>query len=378
MEQYNMANSMKKLILFSIHFFFFINLFAQIDSIKFIAPDMPETVRLIHNDTVLKYHNSKPFSGIDTVILTQEQKIIAYYENGLKNKVQIYLNDSIKIKEIEFEKGLRHGIEQRWYETGKLHFRIQYFKGKEIGAATSWYPSGKLEGVYLKEGCHNTWYENGMNKSQTIPIEDSLYKHAFMDYMWHENGQLNVVSKSNYGRQLFKAYYENGMPYSEGYIINIDFLMTGLWTYWYENGQKKMQESYLEAENPEMANIKDGVWQWWDEQGNLIREETYKENELLKAESFIKPKQYEGYGAMTKELTLSGKETSLNLSYEFYKEPDELIVYDQNGKELHRTGMRATTKEVTETINIYDVTKLVFKIESKETNSKWKFSVTVE
>jgi hypothetical protein len=87
---------------------------------------------------------------------------------------------------------------------------------------------------------------------------------------------------------------------------------------------------------------------------------------------------FSGAGSITKEMTLTGKETSIKLSYDFYKEPDELIVYDQNNKELHRSGMRATAGTMTEVINIYNVTKLVFKVETKETNSKWKFSVTAE
>jgi ABC-type transport system involved in multi-copper enzyme maturation permease subunit len=87
---------------------------------------------------------------------------------------------------------------------------------------------------------------------------------------------------------------------------------------------------------------------------------------------------YQGTGSTTKDLSLTGKETTLKLSYEFYKKPDELIVYDQNGDELHHTGMRVTTKAETVMINLNGVTKLVFKIESKDVSSKWRFSVDVK
>lgn len=89
-------------------------------------------------------------------------------------------------------------------------------------------------------------------------------------------------------------------------------------------------------------------------------------------------KEFTGTGITIKEALLTGNETELKLSYEFYKEPDELIVYDQNKKELHRTGMRATTKTETATINLNGVTKLVFKIENKDFNSKWKFGVEIK
>lgn len=83
---------------------------------------------------------------------------------------------------------------------------------------------------------------------------------------------------------------------------------------------------------------------------------------------------FNGSGDTTKELTLSGIEKSLTLSYEFFKEPDELIIYDQNEKEIFRTGMTVTTKAERETIKLKGVSKLIFKIRCKETNSKWRFS----
>jgi len=107
-------------------------------------------------------------------------------------------------------------------------------------------------------------------------------------------------------------------------------------------------------------------------QGNCIAENYEKISDGSKVEN------YSGSGSTTKKLQLTGKETALKLSYEFYKEPDELIIYDQNGKELHRTSMRVTTKNETVTINLSGIIKLIFKIESKDMTSKWKFSVEVK
>ena len=88
--------------------------------------------------------------------------------------------------------------------------------------------------------------------------------------------------------------------------------------------------------------------------------------------------EYSGNGSLTKELNLTGKETFLSVKYEFYKEPDELLIYDQNRKEIFRTGMRITTKSETETIEISNVTKLIFKVKSKELKSKWNFSILLK
>ena len=89
-------------------------------------------------------------------------------------------------------------------------------------------------------------------------------------------------------------------------------------------------------------------------------------------------KEYAGTGIKTKEVLLSGYETELKLSCEFYDEPDELIIYDHNGKELYRSGMMATIKKEVKTINLSGITKLIFKIDNKDFNSKWKFSVEIK
>jgi hypothetical protein len=87
---------------------------------------------------------------------------------------------------------------------------------------------------------------------------------------------------------------------------------------------------------------------------------------------------FSGNGNQTKELNLIGYEKVLKLSYEFYKESDELIIYDQNEKEIYKTGLRATTKPETYILKLSEITKLVFKINSNDSASKWKFSVELK
>jgi hypothetical protein len=64
------------------------------------------------------------------------------------------------------------------------------------------------------------------------------------------------------------------------------------------------------------------------------------------------PVEYKGKGSATKELTLTGNEISLKLTYSFYKDEDELLVYDQKENELYRTGVKATTENNTTIINL--------------------------
>jgi len=68
----------------------------------------------------------------------------------------------------------------------------------------------------------------------------------------------------------------------------------------------------------------------------------------------------------------------LKLSYEFYKEPDQLILEDKSGKVLFNTDRIATSKRKTIEIPLKGVTKLVFKISNEQNNSKWKINVEIK
>lgn len=89
-------------------------------------------------------------------------------------------------------------------------------------------------------------------------------------------------------------------------------------------------------------------------------------------------KEFTGTGSKVEELPITGVATFLNLSYEFYKEADQLTVTDQDGKELFATEMTATNGRRTKEIPLRGVTKLVFKVTSSDVSSKWKVKAEIK
>jgi hypothetical protein len=87
---------------------------------------------------------------------------------------------------------------------------------------------------------------------------------------------------------------------------------------------------------------------------------------------------FNGSGTTVKELPLTDKEHILNLSYEFFSDPDELIMYDQDGKELYRSGMKGTKQEEHVAIPINKVTKITVKINGEAATSRWKFAIDLQ
>lgn len=80
-----------------------------------------------------------------------------------------------------------------------------------------------------------------------------------------------------------------------------------------------------------------------------------------------------GSGSVVKEYLLKGQERELKLSYEFFSEPDELIVYDQLKRVLYKSGMQSTKQAVSVSIALDGVEKLVFKINAKSSQSQWRY-----
>jgi len=99
---------------------------------------------------------------------------------------------------------------------------------------------------------------------------------------------------------------------------------------------------------------------------------------LRRVENKTQGVSYKGTGSTTKELSLTGNETVLKLSYEFFKDPDQLVIEDQSGKELFKTERLATKGINSTSVKLSGVTKLIFKVKSEQPNSLWRFKVELQ
>jgi antitoxin component YwqK of YwqJK toxin-antitoxin module len=81
------------------------------------------------------------------------------------------------------------------------------------------------------------------------------------------------------GGELAITKHEDGKTASRGYVItnavSDEPIKVGDWVYFYEDGQKEKQGSYLEDQM-------EGVWTRWDDKGNVTKTETYKNGKLVK------------------------------------------------------------------------------------------------
>ena len=151
-------------------------------------------------------------------------------------------------------------------------------KNLNLKLITKYHPNGKkkYEGYYDETdpvGDHTAWHENGNKEYISIDIDKKTEKSIY----WHENGKIK----------------------SKGFRSTEHYLEIGVWTEWFDNGNKKSEGSY-DGEDGRVGEWKfwhihgqlacsgvfkgyrgNGLWTFLDENGKKIHEREYRENELL-------------------------------------------------------------------------------------------------
>ena len=91
---------------------------------------------------------------------------------------------------------------------------------------------------------------------------------------WYENGQKKREFTFKDGKEdgLWTGWYENGQKMKEGTQKNNR--QDGKWTWWYENGQKKEEGNFKDGK-------KDGLYTEWFESGKKKFEGTQKDGEVI-------------------------------------------------------------------------------------------------
>ena len=114
----------------------------------------------------------------------------------------------------------------------------------------------------------------GSFKSKKLDIKQGLFTY------YYENGQKKSEGKyiNNKSEDEWNLWYENGQLKSRGRFLNDKF--DGEWIYWFENGQKKSQGKMV-------SDKRDGEWDFWNEKGNLEGKEFYKNGLLYLTEGYF-------------------------------------------------------------------------------------------
>ena len=204
---------------------------------------------------------------------------ISYYENGNLREKTPYQLFTIQGRDTS----LMHGLQQTFFENGRINRDITYVQGIPYGLLTMYFDNGAIErqlfvfgkldnyallGEYNKDG--------KLLKEGTYLIneKDSTRFKKLIFATYNPDGTLKYRTEQQNAKAVkqFESYYENGNLLSEAYIFkcgNDEYLYTeGLGTAWqaiyYPNGA-------LRYEVFTVNNYKHGQYIEWFPDGNVKR-----------------------------------------------------------------------------------------------------------
>ncbi len=86
---------------------------------------------------------------------------VFYYREGSKKKktewnkglregkeIRWWSGFELRLSEINYQQGVKHGFSREWYNNGNLHFELYYEHDTLDYKAKYWYPNGSVQGVY--------------------------------------------------------------------------------------------------------------------------------------------------------------------------------------------------------------------------------------
>jgi len=228
--------------------------------------------------------------------------LVEYFDNNNEKRKSSYVNKKLD------------GLFTEWYEDGSLFKEGNYKDGSMVGIWKVLDSKGNLyEGEIFKLEKIMKLFNEGRIENGEFIVKHS---EGFLEYIMFTNGQPTgsnvklypsgqIKEKSNWYEGKIKgvrtSWYENGQKEEEDFFVNgkLDSSMyyypsgnkdytgkfvwvedergnfqNGVWTYWYENGQKKIDRNY------NIGKL-DGLQIKWYVSGQKESEETYQNGDLI-------------------------------------------------------------------------------------------------
>ena len=147
------------------------------------------------------------------------------------------------------------------YDSGELKKEGQYKNNKRIGEWKQYYKNGQVSKEYsYTDGDYNdasiSYYENGIVSHKT-ELEDGVY----VRFRYYESGNLKYKKQKKSG--YFNSFYENGQKKIEATYL--EYELVNQWKKYYETGKLQWLVTYKN-------DYRNGLYQKFDENGNLLLE----------------------------------------------------------------------------------------------------------
>ncbi|MGE0608072.1 MAG: toxin-antitoxin system YwqK family antitoxin [Pirellulales bacterium] len=247
-----------------------------------------------HHGTWVRWYEPNEGSLLDTQVHKLFQKPfvseVQLYDGQLHGTWTVYDARRLKVSIWRFEHGQRHGKSVWMYPNGQRAREVDYQNGVINGKLLAWNMKDQLtedetfiNGRRLAKTTY--WHAPGKKRVEgdTLfakqPVE-SKYDWWNANIVYANAADAGVDEKSG----LWTWWYANGQKFCEGRFL--DNAPTGKWVFWHQNGQKQMEGSYIAGQQVDR-------WTTWAEDGVLLNVETRQLSEAPAEDEYFQAEEYE-------------------------------------------------------------------------------------
>lgn len=217
--------------------------------------------------------------SVDTVRMFNATFVQKTYFNDDKIiEKELYDGHDSKLRSRYYYKnGKKDGLENEWWDNGKLKVSVIYNEGIPVKEWKEWYKNGNLSYEVKFDTTFNvgiSYYDDGTIKSKEIM--DKSFALSGKCIYWCKNGQITKeVDFQSKVWENYSTHYCNGQLKSLGTIVDYSY-KSGKWEEWYQNGKVKVEGTYRKrSPGSQLPEIKVGEWKSYYSNGNLASDEYY-------------------------------------------------------------------------------------------------------
>ncbi len=251
-----------------------------------------------------------------------------------------------------------------------------------------------LSGILLLMVCQSA-FSQVVEQSQQVFGNWTSVKSMTKDFTKYNIEQIKILEKSILHVENEKIYFEGlsfiDTCYFSKFKIKYSYLFdkSNPEYHWYEGGVRLLQRKkdtgplpsiYSRAQLSKFISVDLGCG--YDLSILFLNKDTLILNYLGGVTLFLvkipnETKTYQGVGSELQIVDWKTDGTFLVLDYNFYAEPDKLIVENIEGNILFQTKMITKKNTIRIPINAIGTKKIFVKINSNKRDSKWSYSVKV-
>ena len=243
---------------------------------------------------IQEYKNREKNGVFKKQNIAGETVLKAYYKNDKLNGAAEEYDEKGKVKtRTEFKDGEKNGVSESFGANGKVLVRERYVNGILEGVKENFRDDGSLFSTIeykngKRDGEVKYYYENGELLGEGRVREENPYGDVMLGIWkgYYPDGKLKKEVKFNEeGTEAdVKTYFQNGKISTEGKMIGKfdSWKKTGIWKYYYENGNLKYEKEVYES-HPQLSNYLKGYYsngkpEYIEEKGENSKLTTYYEN----------------------------------------------------------------------------------------------------